>query len=296
MNLMKKTTLILVVIAISIGLVLTVSQPASAAVKEPGKCTRWHTVQKGEYLSKIAELYDTNWFSLVEINQLTNPSLIFAGNKLCIFHSDYSSSSPVNIPTNSGSGRVFATSVKEDHSVALTGKNLATNTRYTIYLGNYKSDPAIKISVGSISTDKNGAFQKTVAIPKKLYDVMKIRVSISSPTGSTMTNWFINTTSSGNVGGVGSPEVSIDIRSVKKSQWVKIDVQNLPANVTFKVYMRKPDAPMKKAVLVGTLSDPKGRELSTAFDIPDSLKNLAKLEILLINNALNMEAEATFNN
>lgn len=296
MKLLKKATLILMALAISIGLVLTSTQTVSAAVDEPQKCTRWHTVKTGEYLSLIAEQYETSWYSLVEINQLTNPSRIYAGNQLCIFHSNFSSNPPVVNPVSSGSGNLAATSVKEDQSVTLQGKNLAADTRYEIYLGKYKSDPAIRILVGSVSTDKNGAFKKTVTIPKKLYDVVKIRASIISPRGTTTNNWFINTTGSGNVGGVGAPQLGIDIRSVKKAKWVKFDTENLPANVTFSVYISKVDAPAKKAILVGTLSDPKGRDITVTFDIPESLKDRANLEIFLVNNALDMSAEATFNN
>jgi len=296
MKFLTKATLILMAMTISIGLLITTSQPASAAVAEPDKCTKWHTVQKGEYLAMIAKQYDTNWRTIAENNQLTNPSLLYAGNKLCIFYSGVTTNSPVITPVTSNSGNLFATSVKEDQSVTLQGKNLATNTRYEIYLGKYKSDPAIRISVGSVSTDKNGTFKKTVTIPKKLYDVLKIRASITSPKGTSTTNWFINTTSSNNVGGIGSPELSIDIRSVKKSKWVKIDANNLPTDVSFKVYMNKPDASSKKAILVGTLSDPKGKGITASFDIPESLKNLGKLEIFLVNNSLDMKAEETFNN
>lgn len=296
MKLTRKTILYLAALAVTIGLVSTKAQSVNAAVASPEKCTRWHTVQKGEYLSKIAAQYNTNWYTLAQLNQLTNPRLIFAGNRLCIYHSDFSSNPLVVNPISSSSGNLAATSVKEDQSVTLQGKNLAANTRYEIYLGKYKSDPAVRIFVGSVSTDKNGAFLKTVTIPKMLYDVLKIRASITSPRGNTTNNWFINTTGSGNVGGVGAPQLNIDIRSVKKTKWVKFDAENLPANVTFKVYMSKADAPAKKAILVGTLSDPKGRDITVTFDIPESIKDRPNLEIFLVNDALDMSAEEIFKN
>ncbi len=171
---LKQVLLILTAISISIGLVLSTNQPAFAAVKTPEKCTRWHTVQKGEYLSKIADQYDTNWYTLAEINQLANPSLIFAGNKLCIFHSDFSGSSPVDTPTTSTKASVVATSVKEDQAVTLQGKNLVADARYNVSLGKFKNDQEIGYSVGSVYTNKDGAFTTTVTIPKKLYDVLKI--------------------------------------------------------------------------------------------------------------------------
>jgi hypothetical protein len=296
MKQIRKTTLYLVALAITIRLMSFKAQPVSAAVASPEKCTRWHTVKSGEHLSRIAEQYDTNWYSIAQLNQLTNPSLIFAGNQLCIFSSDFSSNPPTFTPTSTTSGNLAASSVKEDQSVTLQGKNLAADTRYEIFLGKFKTDPAIRFSVGSVLTDKNGVFQKTVTIPKKLYDVLKIRASITSPRGTTTSNWFINTTGSGNVGGSGAPALSIDISSVKKAKWVKFVTENLPADVQFKVYMSKPGAPMKKAILVGTLSDPKGKDVTASFDIPGSLKDLAKLEVFLVNDALEMNAEAEFDN
>ena len=296
MKLFRKTILLIFAITISFGLVLASSQPVSAAVEEPQRCTRWHTVQKGEYLSKIAEQYDTSWYSIVEINQLTNPSLIYQGNKLCIFHSDFSSNPPVISPINNSSASIFAASVKEDETVTLHGKNLVKESRYNIFLEKYRTNTGIKYLAGTITTDKNGAFKTTISIPKKLYDIQKIRVSISNPRGNTASNWFINATSSGNTGGIGTPEFGLDLHSVKKGQWVKIDTQNLPANVSFKVYMNRPGANEKKAILIGTLRDSKGGTVRKTFEIPEVFKDQANLKLILVNKALDMRAEVTFAN
>lgn len=296
MKIIKKVPLLVMLITISIGLVLTSFQPVSAAVAEPNKCTYWHTVQKGEYLSLIAELYDTNWYSIAEINKLTNPSLIYPGNKLCIFLSGTPTNPPIFSPTSSSSASVIALSVKEDQVVTLQGKNLNASSRYDVYLGMYKADAAQRILVGSANTDKSGYFKATYNIPKKLYDVLKIRVSVSNQRGVSTSNWFINTTSNGNTGGIGSPEMSFDVLSVKKGQWVKIQTENLPAKVSFKVYMMKSGASSRKAVLVGTLRDSKGGKVTATFDIPDSIKDRTILDIFIVNRALEMTAEATFNN
>lgn len=283
-------------ITISIGLVTTTHQPVSAAVESLQNCTSWHTVQQGEYLARIAELYDTNWSDLVEINKLSNPSLIFPQQKLCIFMTGFSSNPPINSSPNSSKSSVFALSVKEDQSVTLQAKNLSANSRYNVYLGKYKAGPTIRILVGSVSTDKNGSFKETYRIPKKLYDVLKIRVSITNQRGVSTTNWFINTTSTGNTGGIGSPELSITVQSVKKGEWVKINTKNLPANVYFNVFMSKDGAPLRKAVMVGKLRDPKGGSVVATFDIPDSIKDWSKLEIFVVNNAIDMIAGETFDN
>jgi hypothetical protein len=199
-------------------------------------------------------------------------------------------------PTSSSSANVTALSVKEDQIVTLQGKNLNASSRYNVYLGNYKADPAQRILVGSANTDKSGFFKATFSIPKKLYDVMKIRVSVTNQRGVSTSNWFINTTSNGNTGGIGSPEMSFDVLSVKKGQWVKIQTENLPANVSFNVYMSKSGASPRKVVLVGKLRDSKGGSVAATFDIPDSIKDRSILDIFIVNKALEMNAEATFDN
>ena len=296
MKLIKKISLLLMSIFIFIGMAAASFQPVSAAAVDPKTCTKWHTVQKGEYLSMIAELYDTSWYSIVDINDIKNPSLIYPGNRLCIFQSGTSSNPPGSPYTYSSSANVSALSSKEDQSVTLQGKNLNVSSRYNVYLGKYKADSSQRLLVGSVYTDKNGYFKETFTIPKKLYDVLKIRISVTNQRGVSASNWFINTTSKGNTGGIGSPELSIDVQSVKKGQWVKIQTENLPANVSFNVFMNKTGASPRKAVLVGTLRDSKGGNVAAAFGIPNSIKDRANLEIFIVNNALDINAEATFDN
>jgi LysM repeat protein len=285
------------VIIVVLGMVSFTYLPVNAAVDSIPNCTRWHTVQRGEYLVKIAELYETKWNVLVQINNITTPNLIIPGQKLCVLNSKFSANPPTFVPTNSSNANVVALNVKEDQYVTLQGKNLATKSRYDIYLGKYKADPIDRYLVGSIITDEKGSFKGTFSIPKKLYDVLKIRVSITNPTsGVSNSNWFINTTGSGSTGGMGSPELSISVQSVNKSDWVKVKTNHLPANVSFNVFMKKHGAPDRKAILVGTLRDTKGGSIEAIFNIPESFKEHSKLEIFAVNNALNMIEYAPFDN
>jgi LysM repeat protein len=294
MYLFRKISFFLMATAICVGLVLTVYQPVAAAESSQQNCTRWHTVKKGEYLSMIAETYDTTWFSIAQINNLSNPSLIFPDQKLCIFQSGTAPSSPTGTPSSSGS--VNAVRVKEDQSVTLQAKNLSANTTYKVYLGKYKSYPYSNFLVGSVNTDKSGAFNTTYTIPKQLYDVMKVKVSVTSSRGATTSNWFINATSSGNTGGTGSPVFGLTVTAVKKGEWVKISTKNLPANVSFHVYLNKYGATSKKAVMVGMLRDSKGGSITATFDIPDSIQDKPQLEIIAFNNPIDVSAEAVFSN
>jgi hypothetical protein len=283
-------------IAIAMGLLATAVQTAGAVIENPENCTRWHTVKQGEYLALIADLYDTSWRSIAEINRMSNPSLIFPNQKLCVFSKDYTPGSPVVVPTTKPGATVYASSVREDQYVTLQGKDLSANTRYAVYLGKYNAGSSGKILVGSVVTDKFGSFKKTFDLPKKLFDVMKISVSISSSSGATSSNWFINATSSGYTGGTNSAQFKVSVQSVKRNQWVKLSTVNLPPNVTFKVYLNKAGATERKAVQVGTLRDTKGGSILATFDIPESLKDRAQLEVVVFNNPIGVSSEATFYN
>jgi hypothetical protein len=289
------------IITIAVALISISARPAGAAMEDTENCTRWHTVKSGEYLALIAEQYDTSWRSIAEINRMSNPSMIFPNQKLCIFSSDYTSGaggsgSSGGIPIAGSSATVYASSVKEDQSVTLQAKNLLANSRYSVYLGKYNAASASNILVGTVTTDKTGTFKKSFDIPKKLFDVMKVGVSITSPTGKTTSNWFINATSNSNTGGINSQKLGIGVQSIRRNQWVKLATTNLPANVTFKVYMNKAGASEKKAVQVGTLKDSKGGSIVATFEIPASLKDRSQLEIIVFNNPLGMRAEAIFYN
>ena len=48
-----------------------------------GPCFRY-TIQTGDCLSKIAERYHTSVKTLVELNNISNPDLIYAGHTLLV--------------------------------------------------------------------------------------------------------------------------------------------------------------------------------------------------------------------
>ncbi len=53
-------------------------------VVKPGECNVCHVVQRGDTLSGIAVQYGTTVAALMAANNLANPNVIFAGQKLCI--------------------------------------------------------------------------------------------------------------------------------------------------------------------------------------------------------------------
>ena len=283
--------MILAALAIMFTFVAASVQPASAAAS----CTQWHTVQRGEYLVQIARLYSTSWRTLAEINDLDDPSRIYPGQKLCVSYTGSNTSTePITQASTSGI-RVYATSVVEDESVTLRGISLTASSRYAVYMSRYTNRKHAPVYVGSVLTDKNGAFTTTFLIPKELVDVAKIAVRINNGSSSAV-NWFINATSRDYTGGEGADTPTFSIVAVEEDDWVKIKTNNLPPNVTFMVRMGKAGTKGIDGILVGTMFDDDGGGVRATFEIPDELVGKAKLDIRLENKALGMSYYMTLDN
>jgi len=294
MSALKKISLVLIALLVVSGLVAATVQPAAAA-DSAKTCKQWYTVQRGDYLVKIARMFDTDWRTLADLNDLKNPERIYPGQKLCVSTDGTGGSIPDETPSSGSGVRVYATSVEEDHSVTLQGKRLDANSRYNVYLSKYGTYPTGAILVGSVLTDRNGAFAKTFNLPGKLVDIAKVGIHISNGRDAT-SNWFINATAEGNTGGDGAPAFSISLVSVREDDWVKIRTNNLPANVTFDVLIGKSGSKGVKGIKVGTLRDEEGGSLRATFDIPSELVGKSKLDIRLENKALGIVAYLTFEN
>lgn len=291
MSTINKSTMILAALAIMFTFVAASVQPASAAAS----CTQWHTVQRGEYLVQIARLYSTSWRTLAEINDLDDPSRIYPGQKLCVSYTGSNTSTePITQPSTSGI-RVYATSVVEDESVTLRGISLTASSRYAVYMSRYTNRKHAPVYVGSVLTDKNGAFTTTFLIPKELVDVAKIAVRINNGSSSAV-NWFINATSRDYTGGEGAATPTFSIVAVEEDDWVKIKTNNLPPNVTFTVQMGKAGTKGIDGILVGTMFDGDGGGVRATFEIPYELVGKAKLDIRLENKALGMSYYMTLDN
>lgn len=291
MSTFNKSFMILAALVMMITLVAATAQPASAAAS----CSQWHTVQRGEYLVLIARLYNTSWRTLAEVNDIENPSRIYPGQKLCVSYTgSRPSTEPVPQPSSS-SVRVYALSVEEDESVTLRGVSLAANTRYSVYLSRYTKSRHAPVYVGSVLTDRSGAFTTAFLLPNELADVAKIAVLITSGSG-TASNWFINATSRDYTGGEGAGAPTFSIEAVNEDDWVKIKTSNLPPNVTFSVRMGKAGTKGVDGILVGTLVDDDGGRVRATFDIPDELLGKARLDIRMENKALGMSYYMTVEN
>ena len=290
-----KSKLVISIMAVFIFVMLTAAAPRSALAAVEG-CKQSHTVVSGEYLAKIAAIYGVNYMDIVTINQLKDPNLIYVGQVLCV-----SKTTSVPVTPTSGSGsttgtiKMYATAVVEDKTVTLAGKQLTPNSRYTVYLSNYKLDPAVQYLAGYVTTDSGGSFSKTFTIPKRLVDVALVRAVVVNAAGSSFTNWFINTSGTANIGGLSASSVKVVADSVKKDTSVTITVTNLPSNVQFKVYIHTGEK-QTGGVMVGTVFAEKGGKVTKTFDIPAEFIGKANLNVRVENTAVRMVAFKTFEN
>ncbi|MFN2194742.1 MAG: LysM peptidoglycan-binding domain-containing protein [Anaerolineales bacterium] len=298
MKSLKKVAFILMVSALLMTQVAAIAPTAYAANQPvvPANCTRLHTVQKNETLTKIGRLYGTTARALITMNQIEEPGRIKPGMILCVAQPAVAVPAvPVLGADTSTSVRVSATQVHEDKDVTLSGKNLANNSRYSVYMVRYGKDNSLAVPAGFVTTNSSGAFTSTVRLPKKMVDVAKITVILRNSSGDIASNWFINADSSGNTGGKNAPSFNISVSDVEKGDWVQIKTSNLPANVTFSVRIGAQGSKGEKGILVGTLRDDDGSVKAT-FDIPAELADRSKLDIRVENTALGIYAYATFQN
>ena len=73
-----------VLIGVSLGTKVSDSNNGGNGGFEPFTCASRYTVQFGDTLFAIAFRHGVSYYSLVTVNQISNPSLIFVGQSLCI--------------------------------------------------------------------------------------------------------------------------------------------------------------------------------------------------------------------
>jgi hypothetical protein len=163
----KKLRLMGVVISLAIVLALLISavpQTPAAAVT----CKFKHTVQPGETITYIANLYQTSWEDIAEANNMQPPYTIIVGTVLCIPEGD----SPANAtPTgNKGKAAPVLSVVPGLGHIFLSVENFPKNTAYYVRIfprkGSWDYPP-----IGHFKTNKDGEFADFFQLPNEVpYD------------------------------------------------------------------------------------------------------------------------------
>jgi LysM repeat protein len=150
-------------------------------------------VLKGEYLSQIARLYETDWRTLAEINDLENPSLIYAGEKLCVATTGTiipnTGSNSSDVPTIEILGAV------RNEEVTILAYEFPANTRIEVLMDEMGTNAEDGYLADTVYSNRNGVIQGTFDIPKQLRGDRLIAIRLEAPsTGHYSYNWFSNTT------------------------------------------------------------------------------------------------------
>ena len=263
---------ILIILA---GLLGFSAQPANAAT-----CTKFHTVQRGEYLVSIGRIYGVHWRTLAQINNLANPSLIFPGQRLCVStDGSLPPAPPSRIPTFS------IVSVEAGDNVTIRTANFPANDTFQVRMGKIGTQGIGGKVVDTINSGQGGTFTANFRIPSDLRNDNRVAIRLESTTGSGYFayNWFFNTTA----GAGGQPPSTpifrgiptFNITGVVRNQSVTILTNNFPANMDFVVRMDVRGNRALGGIVVTTFNSGAGGAFSKTFDIPAALSGVPQIAV-----------------
>jgi hypothetical protein len=261
---------ILIILAALLGMSFS---PAYAAT-----CTKFHTVQKGEYLVQIGRIYGVHWRTLADLNDLANPSLIFPGQRLCVSTSgSLPPATPSRIPT------FTITDVDPGEDVTIRTSNFPANDTFDVRMGVIGTQGIGGKVVDTINSGQGGTFTANFRIPEELRDDNRIAIRLESTTGSGYFayNWFFNTSSGtgGQPGPIFTGIPTFNITAVTRNQTVTILTHNFPANMDFTVRMDVRGNRALGGIVVTTFNSGNGGAFSKTFEIPDALANVPQIAI-----------------
>jgi hypothetical protein len=144
------------------------------------------------------------------------------------------------------------------------------------------------VDVGTTNSAAGGSFQVTFTIPDSLKGQAQIALRLDSTKGGFFAyNWFNNvagtTTVVAGTGGTGGPLYTgiptFEVVSLSADKKVTIQTANFPQNYDFDVRMGKFGTLGVGGTDVGTINSGAGGAFQATFDLPDALKNDARVAI-----------------
>lgn len=192
-------TLTMILIAFSGIGAAAIPQQSSSTLPEnlPANCTQYYVVKHGDYLVKIARMFNTTWQYLAQINNLQNPRLLYAGNILCV------RTSSAVIPNTGGTPSastptITVTNVVRNQKVTIHGVNFPPNEPFNVLLGTLSNQAINGVYITRLTTPQSGHFTATFDIPSSLQGQSQIAIRLQSPTSNFYSyNWFYNTSTTG---------------------------------------------------------------------------------------------------
>lgn len=266
-------SLVLVIIVVAVGFS---ASPAAAAT-----CTQWYTVRPGDTLSKIGVKFGVSWTYLAQINHISNPSKIYAGQTICV-----STSGQTNPQPQPGTTPYFKiVGVVSDKSVTIQTYQFPPNLSFAVLMGPYGTKGVNGTKVGTYNSGNGSSKTVTYAIPNNLKGDSRIAIRLqNNSTGYFAYNWFWNNTTGGGTGGGGvSPGYTgyptFSVRSVVRNDTVTIQGYNYPPNTKFDVYMGPYGTKGVGGYFVTSFNSGAGGSISKTFPIPPELYGSTRIAI-----------------
>lgn len=298
MSNIKRLFILFVAVLMVAGMAASAVRPAQAASLL--SCHQYHTVERGEYLVKIARQYDTTWQELAEINQIKSPYRIYSGQRLCVVTSGSSTVTPNTGSTTASKGtikgaQVYASKVVEDKYVTIRGAYLPADTRFEVFFSKPGAH-AVYYRAGTALSDEDGDLKATFDLPKKLVDVRQVYFTLQAGPSQYVTNWFHNATLDKDTGGFYDGNASFSIVGVEEDEVVTVKVKDFPAYTDFKVYMTKRGNASFKPVLVKEFYSGKGGSFKISFLIPEKLWDYPEISLRIVNEDVDLSVSNWFYN
>jgi hypothetical protein len=171
-----------------------------------------------------------------------------------------------------------------DKNVTIQSSNFPANIDFKVLMGPFGTLGIGGTSVTTINSGSGGSFTKTFDIPSGLKGSERIAIRLEGTTGGFLAfNWFWNntatTTTTTPPGYTGIPTFSIV--SVDADKNVKIQTNNFPANIDFKVLMGPFGTLGIGGTSVTTINSGSGGSFTKTFDIPSGLNGSTRIAIRL---------------
>jgi hypothetical protein len=281
---MKNKPIILTIL--TLALVFSLASPSGNA-SAAETCTKYHTILKGETLAIIAAQYDTTWSYLAELNDIKDPNLIFAGNKICVA-TGTATSTPTPTTTPAPVPTFDITAVVVDKTITVKTANFPVGYTFDVLWGPLGNQGKDGMKSGTLKSGSGGEIIATLDIPAQVQGMKYIAVRMESITGGYYSyNWFANTTR----GTTPTPPTSptspapvigtFSIVSVVADKSVTIKTANFPADKTYTVLMGVFGTRGVNGTKAGTIESGKGGELTFTIDIPAQVQDLSIIAIRL---------------
>jgi LysM repeat protein len=272
---LRQVTMAFLALVILVGGLGFSVQPAQAAA-----CTLYHVVRYGESLSWIASYYGVSWTYLAQINNITNPSKIFAGQTLCV------STTGVVYPTSyRWSYNVIG--VKQGVSVTIRTYNFPDNVKFDVAIGRLNAGVYEWKKVAELDSDRGGTFKEVITIPAEFASTSSLVMRLTqAKKGFYLDRWFYNIPAGSGTGGYswwGIP--TIWVKKVVKDTSVTIVTNNFPPNVQFDVLMGAYGTKAIGGYAVANFNSGAGGVMELTFNIPAQLAGSYRIAIRTQNLA-----------